>query len=192
MGMKQNNDNVSFSNAYKDSDRSGYIYYAPKGTPLPTKVDDVLDPSVYKGIGYISEDGLVEPAALSLADPIKESDGSSVARPDPTFDKTWTGTALEALNVDLLTAAYGSGNVKVDKSSKAITVDQKTITPEHRVFVIDELLKNKRKCRHVMPDATFVVTDDISHVSTALVTYGFTLSAYETEDYPAQRDFYSA
>ena len=100
---------------------------------------------------------------------------------------SWTGTAVESRNVDLLKAAFGSDNVTVDANGM-VTYDESAISREHHVIVVDELVRGKR-VRHVMPDATFMITDDVSHVSTALVSYGFTINAYATNTYPAQRTF---
>lgn len=175
MGIKQNSQNVTFSKPFADADRSGYIWVAPTGTALPTDATTELAED-FVGLGYISEDGLTEPAALELADGIVAAGGDTVAQGDPTFNKTWTGTCIEALNVDMLKTAYGSANV-TDASGK-ISYDEKAITPEHHVIVIDELLSGNRRRRSVMADATFVITGDITHVHTDLMGFEFTITAY--------------
>lgn len=175
MGTKQNSKNVTFSKPFADADRSGYIWVAPAGTALPTDATTELAED-FVGLGYISEDGLTEPAALELADGIVAAGGDTVAQGDPTFNKTWTGTCIEALNVDMLKTAYGSANV-TDASGK-ISYDEKAITPEHHVIVIDELLSGNRRRRSVMADATFVITGDITHVHTDLMGFEFTITAY--------------
>ena len=187
MALLQDSKNVGASKPYKDGTRSGYIWIAPLGTQLPTKYDDALDPA-FTGIGYLSDDGLTEPAALSPGDDVNDAGGEQIFQYDPKFAKTWTGTAVESRNVDLLKAAFGSANVTVDATTGMVTYSESAISPEHHVIVVDELVRGKRS-RHVMADATFMITDDISHVSTKLVSYGFTISAYATDTYPAQRTF---
>ena len=187
MSLLQNTKNVGASKPYKDAKRSGYIWIAPTGTALPVKFDDELD-KAFAGLGYMSDDGLTEPAALSPGDNVNDAGGEQIFQYDPTFAKTWTGTAVESKNVDLLKAAFGSANVTVDESSGMVTYSESAISPEHHVIIVDEMVRGKR-VRHVMPDATFMITDDVSHVSTALVSYGFTITAYATADYPAQRTF---
>lgn len=187
MSLFQNTKNVGASKPFKDAKRSGYIWIAPIGTALPTKYDDELD-AKFAGLGYMSDDGLVEPAALSPGDNVNDAGGEQIFQYDPTFSKTWTGTAVESRNIDLLKAAFGSANVTVDATTGMVSYDESAISPEHHVFVVDELVRGKR-VRHVMPDATFMITDDISHVSTALVSYGFTINAYATDSYPSQRTF---
>lgn len=175
MGIKQNSQNVTFSKPFADADRSGYIWVAPLGTKLPTDATTTL-PETYVGLGYISDDGLTEPAALDLADGIVAAGGDTVAQGDPTFNKTWTGTCIEALNVDMLKTAYGAANVT--GSDGTFSYVEKAITPEHHVIVVDELLSGNRRRRSVMADAIFVITGDITHVHTDLMNYDFTITAY--------------
>ena len=187
MALLQNTKNVGASKPFKDGTRSGYIWIAPAGSALPAKYDEELD-AAFAGLGYMSDDGLTEPAALSPGDNVNDAGGEQIFQYDPTFAKTWTGTAVESKNVDLLKAAFGTDNVTVDATTGMVTYSESAISPEHHVIVVDELVRGKR-VRHVMPDATFMITDDVSHVSTALVSYGFTITAYATDTYPAQRTF---
>lgn len=175
MGKKQDSKNVTFSKPFADADRSGYIWVAPAGTNLPTDAKTNLN-EAFVGLGYISEDGLTEPAALELADGIVAAGGDTVAQGDPTFNKTWTGTCIEALNLDMLKTAYGTANVT--GSGDTFSYEEKAITPEHHVIVIDELLSGNRRRRSVMADATFVITGDITHVHTDLMGFEFTITAY--------------
>lgn len=189
MGAKQSSANVTFSKPGTSADKSGYIWVAPQGTTLPTDATTELA-TEFVGLGYLSEDGLTEPASFSAGDDIVAAGGDTVAQADPTFSKTWTGTCIEALNEDLLRVAYGATNVTVKRATAAedgsITVKEQASEVEHHVIVIDEMLKGGRKRRNVMADATFLITGDISHVHTALVNFEFTINAYPTADQPAQ------
>lgn len=191
MGAKQSSANVTFSKPGTSVNRSGYIWVAPLGTALPTDATAELD-GAFVGLGYLSEDGLTEPAAYEAGDAIVAAGGDTVAQADPTFSKTWTGTCIEALNEDLLKVAYGSANVTVKPASGtdgSITVKEQASGLEHHVIVIDEALKGGRKRRNVMADATFLITGDISHVHTALVNFEFTINAYPTATAPAQTQY---
>lgn len=192
MGAKQSSANVTFSKPGTSANKSGYIWVAPLGTTSPTDATSELD-EAFVGLGYLSEDGLTEPASLSAGDDIVAAGGDTVAQADPTFSKTWTGTCIEALNEDLLKVAYGSANVTVEQASSAkdgsITVKEQASELEHHVIVIDEMLKGGRKRRNVMTDATFLITGDISHVHTALVNFEFTINAYPTATQPAQTQY---
>lgn len=192
MGTKQSSANVTFSKPGTSADKSGYIWVAPLGTPLPSDATTELN-TKFVGLGYLSEDGLTEPASLTAGDDIVAAGGDTVAQADPTFSKTWTGTCIEALNVDLLKVAYGSANVTVEDATASkdstITVKEQAGDIEHHVIVIDEMLKGGRKRRNVMPDATFLITGDISHVHTALVNFEFTINAYPTASAPAQTQY---
>ena len=191
MGTKQSSANVTFSKPGTSANKSGYIWVAPLGTTLPTDATTELDPA-FVGLGYLSEDGLTEPAAFEPGDAIVAAGGDTVAQADPTFSKTWTGTCIEALNEDLLKVAYGSANVTVKPASStdgSITIKEQANGLEHHVIVIDEMLKGGRKRRNVMADATFLITGDISHVHTALVNFEFTINAYPTATQPAQTQY---
>lgn len=192
MGAKQSSANVTFSKPGTSANKSGYIWVAPLGTAIPTDATTELD-AAFVGLGYLSEDGLTEPASLTAGDDIVAAGGDTVAQADPTFSKTWTGTCIEALNEDLLKVAYGSANVTVTAASTTkdgtITVKEQAGDLEHHVIVIDEMLKGGRKRRNVMPDATFLITGDISHVHTALVNFEFTINAYPTAAAPAQTQY---
>lgn len=192
MGAKQSSANVTFSKPGTSANKSGYIWVAQLGTAVPTDATAELD-TAFVGLGYLSEDGLTEPASLTAGDDIVAAGGDTVAQADPTFSKTWTGTCIEALNEDLLKVSYGSTNVTVTNATESedgvITVKEQAGDLEHHVIVIDEMLKGGRKRRNVMPDATFLITGDISHVHTALVNFEFTINAYPTADKPAQTQY---
>lgn len=192
MGAKQSSANVTFSKPGTSANKSGYIWVAPLGTEIPTDATAELG-SAFVGLGYLSEDGLTEPASYEPGDDIVAAGGDTVAQADPTFSKTWTGTCIEALNEDLLRVAYGTTNVTVTDATSTkdgvITVKEQAGEIEHHVIVIDEMLKGGRKRRNVMADATFLITGDISHVHTALVNFEFTINAYPTATQPAQTQY---
>jgi hypothetical protein len=192
MGAKQSSANVTFSKPGTSTNKSGYIWAAPLGTTIPTDATTELNPA-FVGLGYLSEDGLTEPASFEQGDDIVAAGGDTVAQADPTFSKKWTGTCIEALNEDLLKVAYGSNNVTVTNATDAkdgvITVKEQAGDLEHHVIVIDEMLKGGRKRRNVMADATFLITGDITHVHTALVNFDFTINAYPTATHPAQTQY---
>lgn len=185
----QSSANVTFSKPGSGTSRSGYIWVAPAGTTVPTDATSDLV-SAFMGLGYISEDGLTEPASLEAGDDIIAAGGDTVATGDPTFSKTWTGTCIEALNENLLKVAYGSDNVTVKAASTtaagSITINEKSRELTHYVIVVDELLKDKRRRRSVMADATFLITGDITHSHSSLMNYEFTITAYPTDTAPAQ------
>lgn len=192
MGVTQSSANVTFSKPGTSNNKSGYIWVAPLGTATPNDATTELS-TAFVGLGYLSEDGLTEPASFEPGDDIVAAGGDTVAQADPTFSKTWTGTCIEALNEDLLKVAYGSSNVTVEKATSTndgiITVKEQAGSVEHHVIVIDEMLKGGRKRRNVMTDATFLITGDISHVHTALVNFDFTINAYPTATQPAQTQY---
>lgn len=189
---KQNSLNVTTANPFKDSNRSGWLWIAPLGTPLPKTPTEALS-DAFKGTGFITEDGLTEPAAMELGDGFVDAGGETMINADPSFNKTWTGAFSEASNINVLTALYGADKVKLDETTGVLTYDEEAISLDHHVMVIDELWAKTpdfplgRRVRHVMPNATILLTDDITHNSTSLVSYGFTVSASSISNYPPQR-----
>lgn len=192
MGAKQSSANVTFSKPGASANKSGYIWVAPLDTTVPNDATTELA-APFVGLGYLSEDGLTEPASFEPGDDIVAAGGDTVAQADPTFSKTWTGTCIEALNENLLKVAYGSTNVTITDATEnkdgTIIVKEQARDLEHHVIVIDEMLKGGRKRRNVMADATFLITGDISHVHTALVNFEFTITAYPTAAQPAQTQY---
>ncbi len=190
MATNQTAANVTFSKPGASQKRTGYIWVAPLGTAVPTDATSELDDK-YMGLGYLSEDGLTEPSSLEAGDSIVAAGGDTVATGDPTFTKTWTGSCIEALNDSLMKVVYGTDNVKVTNPTAStdgsIAIDEKARDLTHWVIVIDELLKDKRKRRNIMADATFLVSGDITHSHTALMNFDFTITAYPTENMPAQK-----
>ena len=77
MGAKQSSANVTFSKPGTSADKSGYIWVAPLGTAVPTNATAELD-KAFVGLGYLSEDGLTEPASFEPGDDIaaNTTDGS--------------------------------------------------------------------------------------------------------------------
>ena len=97
MGAKQSSANVTFSKPGASANKSGYIWVAPLGTAIPADATTELD-AAFVGLGYLSEDGLTEPASLTAGDDIVAAGGDTVAQADPTFSKTWTGTCIEVFD----------------------------------------------------------------------------------------------
>lgn len=188
----QNTDNVSVAKGIREAARSGWMWIAPVGTKLPETAVEKLD-DAFQGTGFISSDGLVEPAALSLGDPFTDANGDTMATADPTFNKQWTGTFQEYTNTAVIAALFGKDQVNFDPANGEIHVDEKAITLDHHVIVVDEVLSatqdfpQGRRARYVMPNAQIALTDDITHNSTTLLGYGFTVTAYSIPGYPPQR-----
>lgn len=189
---KQNTDNVSVGKGIRDSDRSGWIWIAPPGTKLPETATEKLD-DAFVGTGFISSDGLTEPAALSLGDTFTDANGDVTGNADPTYSKQWTGTFQEYLSPTVIKALFGEEQTVINAETGEILVDEKAITLDNHVIVVDELLSSTgdfprgRRARYIMPKAQIALTDDITHNSTTQLGYGFTITAYATSDYPAQR-----
>lgn len=190
MGLVQNKYNASFSKPYRNADGSikGYLFVAPLGTTLPKNLEE-LDKTVFKGLGFISEDGLTEANPYSEGDAVVDAGGETVLQADPTFQKTWSGSFMEVSDPDVLKTLWGEDNVTI--SDGIITVKEGPLSPAEHVVVVEERqnaipgLPNGRHVRYVMPSVKFLLSDDITHSSSSALLYAWTATAYPVGDTPA-------
>lgn len=87
----------------------GAIYSAPLETVLPVNAITELGPT-FVGLGYISEDGLVNNNTPS-SENIKAWGGETVAVVETEKEDTFTYKLIEATNPDVLKEVYGKDNV---------------------------------------------------------------------------------
>ena len=87
----------------------GAVFRAVSGTTLPTDATTALA-DAFKGLGYCSEDGLVNSNNPSSAE-IKAWGGDIVMTLQEEKPDTFQLTLIESLNEDVLKAIYGTGNV---------------------------------------------------------------------------------
>ena len=88
---------------------TGAIYYAPLGTTLPTDAKTALD-AAFKGVGYISEDGLTRSQSRSSND-IKEWGGGVVTTVQTEYKESFKFKMIETLSDIVQKAVYGEKNV---------------------------------------------------------------------------------
>lgn len=157
---------------------TGPIYWAPIGTTLPTKVDDVLD-AAFKALGFVSEDGVSNNNSPETED-VKSWGGYTVLNMQTERPDTFSFSLLEALNVDLLKVVYGSDNVTDDSGSIAIkaTADEMT----HGVWVIDSILQGGKKERVVIPNAAISELGTIVRKDSEPIAYELTIKAVPDSD----------
>lgn len=157
----------------------GAIHSAPLGTTLPTDAVTALHTN-FKGLGYVSEDGLENETATSVEN-IKAWGGDTVESSQTEKTDTFKYTLIEALNVDTLKEVYGADNVtgtletgiKVEVNSKEL--------PEHAV-VVDMILKNGALKRIVIPKGKITEIGPIKYADGEVVGYEVTLVAFADGD----------
>lgn len=155
--------------------KAGAIFRAPLGTALPTDATTALA-NTYVQLGYVSEDGLTNTNSPET-DTIKAWGGDEVLTVQSAKPDTFAFTLIEALNVDVLSAVYGSDNVTVDDQTNAITVNANGDEAEEAVWVIDMIMRGGVLKRIVIPDGQISELGDIVYKDDEAIGYEITLNA---------------
>lgn len=152
----------------------GAIYCAPIGTTLPTDTTTSLD-AAFESLGYCSEDGLVNSNSPENEN-IKAWGGDTVLSVQTSKDDTFKFTLIEALNVNVLKAIYGSSNV-TGTLATGITIEANADEAEYCSWVIEMIMKGGVAKRIVIPSAKVTEVGDITYADGDAVGYETTLTA---------------
>lgn len=152
----------------------GAVYLAPAGTALPTDSTTALD-EAYVCLGYCSEDGVTN-ANTPSTDTIRAWGGDPVLTILTEKEDTFSMTLIEAMNVDVLKAVYGSENV-TGTLAAGITVKANANCLETGVWVIEMITRNGGTHRVVIPVGTVSELGEISYTDSDAVGFEITVSA---------------
>ncbi|WP_086350187.1 phage tail protein [Candidatus Enterococcus clewellii] len=153
---------------------TGPIFSAPLGTTLPADATTDLD-NAFKGLGYISEDGLTNTNTPS-SDNIKAWGGDTVAVVQSEKEDTFTYKLIESTNVEVLKEVYGIENVSGSLEAGIVVKANAAQLDEHAI-VIDMILKGGVLKRIVIPHGQVSEIGEISYVDEEAVGYEITLTA---------------
>lgn len=153
---------------------AGAVFRAPLGTTLPTTANADLN-SAFKGLGYISEDGVGNNNSPETQD-IKAWGGDIVLNTLTGKDDKFTFKLIESLNTEVLKAVYGDSNVSGNLSD-GIVVTAKSVVADAGAWVFDMILKNHVLKRIVVPNASVSDVAEISYKDNEAVGYQVTLTA---------------
>lgn len=166
MATTQNNkDNVSVGKGVV----GGYLFSAPAGTALPTDYTTALN-AAFVNLGYVTDEGAVF-ATEADSNTFKDLNGDDIASSSGGRTRT-LAVVLAETNVNSLKEVYGQDNVT--EASGTITINHTNADMEHRVLVLELLLRNGRKWRRVIEDAQVTEWDDMTVLYSELVRYGIT------------------
>ncbi len=158
----------------------GAVSRAPIGTTLPTSATATLS-SAFVSLGYISEDGLTNENSPETEE-MKAWGGAVVYSSQTEKPDKFQMKLIEALNVEVLKTVYGEDRVTVDGTAGDITVEASLDEATEYVWVIDMVLKGKRKKRLVIPSAKISEVGEIVYKDDELIGYDVTLTATANED----------
>lgn len=157
----------------------GAIYSAPLGTVLPVNAITELGPT-FVGLGYISEDGLVNNNTPS-SENIKAWGGETVAVVETEKEDTFTYKLIEATNPDVLKEVYGKDNVSGTLAT-GITIKANSTPLEEHVLVVDMVLKGGILKRIVIPRGKVSEVGEISYADADAIGYETTVTAISDLD----------
>ena len=157
----------------------GPIYRAPLGTALPTDAKTELN-EAFKCLGYLGEDGLTN-ANAPKTETIRAWGGDTVATPQTEKPDTMKFKMLEALNVEVLKAVYGDGNVSGTLDT-GITIKANSEEQKDCCWVFDMILRDGRLKRIVVPCASVTDVAEIVYNDKDPVGYDTTLTAKPDDD----------
>lgn len=154
--------------------KTGAIFVAPLGTPLPTSVSEAKNVA-FTNVGYISEDGVTNTNTATNTTQ-KAWGGSVVLVTQDEKPDMFKFTMIETLGLTPMEVVYGKNNVSGNLST-GITVTANGDAPDDMSWIIDMVMRNGVLKRIVIPNASVDTVEDIVYKDNEIVGYPVTISA---------------
>lgn len=160
--------------------KGGYMHVAPRGTKLPTSIEEALDPA-FVNVGYVSSDGWTETTDFDTSDAVNDVNGDPVLPETRTSTKETLKFKLISLNKDAAGVQYGTKNV-TDAAGVLKIVHNWGNLDDDLSVVLDLVLKNNRRWRKVVGGCSVTGLDDSAISSSEVVGREVTVSYAADED----------
>lgn len=157
----------------------GAVSIAPLGTAVPTDATTALA-NTYKGLGYISEDGLVNSNSPET-EQVKAWGGDVVLTSMTEKVDNFQFTLLEVLNPDVLGFIYGESNVSGTLAA-GISVNAKAEQDPGHVMVFDMIMRGGVLQRIVIPHAEISEIGDLEYTDSGAAGYQVTITCFPDAD----------
>lgn len=164
----------------------GAVWRAAAGTTLPTDATTALD-AAFKCLGYISDDGVTNENSPE-SDDVKAWGGDTVQTIQTEKTDTFSFTMIEALNVEVLKAVYGSANVS-GTLAEGLTVRANSTEAEEGVWVI-MTRRNNVTHRIVIPNGKISEIGEITYKDDEVVGFNVTLTALPGSDGDTHKEYF--
>ena len=151
------------------------IFWAPKGTTLPTTASATLN-SAFVCLGYASDDGVVNAKSRETTE-IKAWGGDTVASPQTGKTDQLKMKLIESLNKNVLSVVHGSSNVSGTLES-GLTIHENSKELDHGCWVIDTVLTGNAMRRIVVPDGKITEIGDVAYKDNEVIGYDITVTCY--------------
>ncbi len=151
----------------------GYFFTAPVGTTLPTNYTSTLD-SAFVNCGFLTDEGITSSMDAS-ADNFTDLNGDDIATANSSRTRT-LGLQFAEMNEASLKEVFGQSNVTT--ADNMITVKHNNTEMPERSIVLELVLRDSRRWRRVIPKAKVTSWEDMSIVSTSLVTLPVSYTMY--------------